>query len=217
MSTIAIIGGTGFTGAHLAAQATDRGHQVVALSRNAPASPVDGVRYLQGDAGAAADGPDSPIVGADIIIGALSPRAGSEGTILESYRALAESAARTGARFVVVGGFSSLRPAPGAPRFAESGDVPEAYLAEAKEMNSVLEWLQTGAPDGLDWLFISPAGEYGGYLPQGEPRGSYRTSGDVALFAEDGTSTISGADFALAILDTIEAGQQHRAHLHFAY
>ncbi|GAB3913118.1 hypothetical protein GCM10011575_21200 [Microlunatus endophyticus] len=36
MSSIAIIGGTGYTGAHLASEAVDRGHTVVSWSRNEP-------------------------------------------------------------------------------------------------------------------------------------------------------------------------------------
>lgn len=216
MSTIGIVGGTGFTGSHVAKEAARRGHQVVALSRSAPSDPVDGVRYLQGDAAADPD-PDGQISAADVVVATLSPRGSTEGAVLPAYQRLSAAAAASGARLIVIGGFSSLRPEPGAPRFADSGNIPEEFAAEASEMDQVLTWLTDEAPADLDWLFVSPAGSYGAYADDNEPRGTYRTGSDVALFAEDGTSTISGADFALAILDTIEANDQHRTHVHFAY
>lgn len=216
MSTIAVVGGTGFTGANIATEAVKRGHSVVALSRSAPSEPIEGVQYEQGDAAEVAHS-EGPITKAEVIVGALSPRAGSEGTLLATYQSYAYVAADHGVRLVIIGGFSSLRPADGAPRFVEGDEIPEAFAAEAREMNSVLEWLTSSAPEGLDWLFISPAADYGSYLPQGEPRSTYRTGGEIALFDDQGTSAISGADFAYAVLDAIEAGEPQRAHLHFAY
>jgi len=72
------------------------------------------------------------------------------------------------------------------------------------------------APAELDWLFISPAGGYGSFAP-GERTGSYRVGGEVALFDDEGNSDISGADFALAIVDEIENPRHHREHISVAY
>ncbi len=212
MSTIAVIGGTGYAGSSIVREAATRGHQVTSLSRSLPAEPVDGVTYVQGTAAEAA-----PLVaGADVVVGALSPRAGTEGTLVETYTKLAELAAEAGARLFVVGGFSSLRPAPGAPRFAE-GDLPPEFADEAREGNAVLGALMETAPESLDWVFVSPAAAYGAYTPQGAPRGTYRTSTDIALFDEEGNSAIEAADLALAILDEIEKPAHHRTQVHFAY
>ncbi len=71
-------------------------------------------------------------------------------------------------------------------------------------------------PRKLDWLFVSPAGGYGSFAP-GERTGAYRVGNDVALFDTDGKSEISGADFALAILDEIETPRHHREHVGIAY
>lgn len=38
-----------------------------------------------------------------------------------------------------------------------------------------------------------------------------------ALFDAEGTSSISGADFATAAVDEIEASAHHRAHIGIAY
>ena len=144
MSTIAVIGGTGYAGSSIVKDATSRGHRVISLSRSLPAEPVDGVTYVQGTA---AD-PEQVVTGADVVIGALSPRAGTEGTLVPTYTKLADLAAAAGARLIVVGGFSSLRPAPGAPRFAE-GELPSEFAAEASEGDSVLTALSTSTDVAL--------------------------------------------------------------------
>ncbi|MGO4299462.1 NAD(P)-dependent oxidoreductase [Leifsonia sp. RAF41] len=213
MADITIIGGTGFTGSHIAAEAASRGHRVTSLSRSEPAEPVEGVRYLTGSA----DEPDQAVAGADVIVATVSPRGDSAGTLGHRYGRLAELAAASGARLVVIGGFSSLRPAPGAPRFAEGDDLPPEFADEARELNAVLDALIADAPEGLDWVFVSPAATYGAYAAPTEPRGAYRVGDDVALFDADGSSFIGGEDFAQAVVDEIETPSRSRAQVHFAY
>jgi putative NADH-flavin reductase len=109
-----------------------------------------------------------------------------------------------------------LSPAPDAPRFVDGPEVPPQFAARHKEMAAIHEWLATNAPDNLDWLFISPADEFGAHAP-GEPLGTYRTGDGVALFDDQGKSRISGADFALAIVDEIDHPKHHRTIISFAY
>ncbi|MFI8632355.1 NAD(P)-dependent oxidoreductase [Microbacterium sp. NPDC077663] len=213
MTDITVIGGTGYAGAAIVKEAVTRGHRVTSLSRSLPADRIDGATYVQGDARDAADA----IAGAQVVVGALSPRAGTEGTLVATYTAIAEQAAAAGARLLIIGGFGSLRPAPGAPRFAEGDQMPPEVIVEAREVNSVLTALESGAPVSLDWVFISPAAVFGGYTPQGDPHGTYRTSTGIALFDEQGNSAIEGADFALAVVDEIEKAEHHRSQLNFAY
>jgi uncharacterized protein len=213
MSTIAVIGGTGYAGSFIVKEAAARGHQVVSLSRSLPAEPIDGVSYIQGNAADAAQ----IVAGADVVIGALSPRAGTEGTLVVTYAKVGDLAAETGARLIVVGGFSSLRPTADAPRFAEGDDLPAQFADEAREGNAVLMSLSTTASADLDWLFVSPAAAFGSYTPQGQPRGTYRTSTDVALFDGEGASAIEGADFATAIINEVETPTRRRSQIHFAY
>lgn len=213
MSTIVIVGGTGYTGSNIAREAVARGHEVISVSRSAPAEPVDGVRYEHEPV---LESAPALLANADVLVAALSPRGDTAGTVAATYEALARLAAEHGTRLIVIGGFSSLRPAPGAPRFVEGGQIPEQFRAEAEEMHAVLQALQAGAPGGLDWLFVSPAGAYGAFNP-GEPRGTYRVGDEVAVFDEDGESAISGADFALAVVDEIDRPAHRRAHINIAY
>jgi putative NADH-flavin reductase len=211
LSRIVIIGGTGYTGTNVAREATSRGHEVVSWSRNAPAAPVEGVRYETGDAADAT----AVVPGADVVVLALSPRGDTAGRLVQLYPVYAAAAADTGARLIMVGGFSSLRPAPGAPRFAE-GEIPEEYREEALEGEATRQWLATSAPAGLDWVFVSPAGAYGAWAA-GEKTGTYRVGGEVALFDSEGKSEISGPDFADAIVNEVDRAEHHREHISVAY
>ncbi|MCB1240919.1 MAG: NAD-dependent epimerase, partial [Tetrasphaera sp.] len=96
------------------------------------------------------------------------------------------------------------------------GEIPEQYRAEALEGEATRVMLEAQAPEELDWLFISPAGGYGSFAP-GERTGTYRVGDEIALFDADGDSNMSGADFALAIVDEIENPRHHREHISIAY
>ncbi|MGT2426281.1 NAD(P)-dependent oxidoreductase [Amnibacterium kyonggiense] len=209
MARIAVLGGTGFTGGNIVREAVARGHHVTAYSRHASGDPVPGAHYLQAsflEEGAVA----AAVAGQDVVVEALAPRGELAGQLEGLIGDLAKLAAEQSARLVVIGGWSGLRPADGEPRFVE-GDVPAAFRAEAEEMVRALEGLERNAPAGLDWLFVSPAQEYGSHAP-GEATGEYRVGGDVALTDADGRSVVSGADFATAVVDEIER-HEHRGHV----
>jgi len=212
MATIVVFGGTGYTGSNVVREAASRGHDVIAVSRSRPAEPVDGVRYETGDA---TDLAPQVLPGADAVVAALAPRGDMAGRLVDVYAELVKRSAEAGVRYLQVGGFSSLRPAEGAPRFVE-GDVPEQFRAEALEGDATRALLAEQAPEGLDWVFFSPAGAYGAWAA-GERTGSYRIGGEVALFDADGGSTLSGADFAVAIVDEVEQAAHSRAHVGVAY
>jgi len=213
MARIAVLGGTGYTGAHIVRVAAERGHHVTAYSRTAPVEPVAGVHYIQAsllEEGAVA----AAVAGQDVVVEALAPRGELAGELAGIIGDLAKLAAEQHARLVVVGGFSGLRKSEGGPRFVED-EIPEQFRAEAREMVVALDDLESSAPADLDWLFVSPAGAYGSHAP-GEALGRYRVSGPVAIFDADGGSAVSGADFALAIVDEIET-PAHTGHIGVAY
>jgi putative NADH-flavin reductase len=212
MSTIVVFGGTGYTGANVVREAASRGHEVIAVSRSQPKEPVPGVRY---EVGTVEDVAPRVIPGADAVVAALSPRGDMAGRLVDAYEELARLSAEAGARYLQVGGFSSLRPAPDQPRFVE-GEIPEPYRAEALEGEATRALLAERAPEALDWVFVSPAGGYGSFAP-GERTGAYRVGGDVALLDPEGNSNISGVDFALAIVDEIDDARHHREHMSVAY
>jgi putative NADH-flavin reductase len=212
MATIVVFGGTGYTGGNIAREAASRGHRVISVSRSEPKEPMDGVRY---EVGPVEEVAPRVIQDADVVVAALSPRGDMAGRLVEAYGELARLSAKAGARYLQVGGFSSLRPAADQPRFAE-GEIPEEFRDEALEGEATRVLLAEHAPSELDWLFLSPAGGYGSFAP-GERTGAYRVGGEIALFDAEGGSNISGADFALAIVDEIDQPAHHREHIGIAY
>lgn len=197
---ITVLGGSGYAGAWIVQEAAARRHAVTAISRHAPAEQLDEVTYVEADA--TDDAVLDRAVDADVVIAALSPRGDLAGALLPLYADLAKRAAAARTRLIVVGGFSSLRPAAGAPRFSD-GDLDPRFAAEAAEMARVLDSLTTADPE-LDWVFVSPAARFGSFNP-GERTGHYRLGDDVALTNPDGSPTaLSGADFAIALIDLAE-------------
>src|SRR5271170_103121 len=130
MSRITVIGGTGYAGSAIVAEAAARGHEVTVLSRSLPAGRVQGVNYVQGDA-TDESVLSSAVSGADVVVGALSPRGPLAGPFRDVYRTIARLADAGRVRLFVVGGFSSLRPAVGAPRVvADLSHVPAEFRDE---------------------------------------------------------------------------------------
>lgn len=208
---ITVLGGSGYAGGWIVQEAAARGHAVTAISRHAPAKQLADVTYVEADA--TGDAVLDRAVDADVVVAALSPRGDLAGALLPLYIDLAKRAAAAHTRLIVVGGFSSLRPAAGAPRFSD-GELDPRFAAEAAEMGRVLDWLTTSEPE-LDWVFVSPAALFGSFNP-GERTGHYRLGDDVTLTNEDGSPTaVSGADFAIAIVDLAE-GDHHRQHVSVA-
>jgi putative NADH-flavin reductase len=214
MTRITVIGGTGYAGSAIVAEAARRGHEVTSFSRSLPELQVEGVRYETGSA-LDADVRARAVSGADVVVSSLSPRGELDGRIVEADREIASLAAEHGVRLLVVGGFSSLRLEEGAERQADAGQLPPEFAAEATQMNTVLHELLE-RPEGLDWTFVSPAMVFGAFAP-GEATGRYRVGGDVAVYDAEGNSAVSGADFALAIVDEVETPAHRREHIAVAY
>lgn len=202
MSRITVIGGTGYAGSAIAAQAAGRGHQVTVLSTRVPEAPVTGVSYVQGDA-TDADTLSSVIAGADVVVAALAPRGPLAPTFREANRTIARLADSAGARLFVVGGFSSLRPAPGAERFVtDLGDLPPQVHDEVLAGAALVMEDLPATPESLDWVFVSPARQFGAFMPS-DPLGRYQLGDEVAVEPVTG-GAISAADYALGVVDLID-------------
>jgi putative NADH-flavin reductase len=203
MTSIAILGGTGYSGTNIAAEAVKRGIRTTAVARSLPAAPLDGVDYLVGDI-ADRSFTDKLAAEHDVVVVAIHAVDGSNQPVLPPLvDGLAEGAVAGGARLAFVGGAGSSHEGVGGPRLVDSPDFVEAYKPEALAHAGVLDWLRgDDTPDGLQWFYVSPAETYGSYNP-GTALGVYRTSADTVLRDADGVSAISGADFALAVVDEI--------------
>jgi putative NADH-flavin reductase len=203
MTSLAIIGGTGYSGTNIAAEATRRGLSVTSVSRSAPSTRLPGVAYLHGDIH------DQELVSGlardhDVLVVAIHAVDGDDRPVLpQAVPAIADAAAGR-ARLGFVGGAGSSLLGPDGPRLVDSEGFPEQFKPEALAHGEILDWLRSGnAPADLEWFYVSPAAEYGSYAP-GVATGSYRTDADLLVTGEDGSSKISGPDFARAFVDEIE-------------
>src|SRR5690606_38050828 len=185
MARIAVIGGTGYAGSNIVAEAVSRGHSVISIARSVPAERVEGAVYLEGNI---LDVPSliEQIDEAEVVIQTSSPRGDMVGKVrsatAELFAALPESV-----RLGVVGGAGGSLVAPDGPRLIDSG-FPEEFKAEAFEAIGVLEDLQK-SPEDKDWFFVHPAGGFGNWAP-GERTGTYRDGGPVMLTDAAGESFI---------------------------
>ncbi|WP_120494078.1 NAD(P)-dependent oxidoreductase [Microbacterium phyllosphaerae] len=213
MARIVVLGGTGYAGRHIVSEAVSRGHEVVSVSRSEPSNPVEGARNVQGsvlDLATLGDVFD----GADAVVSALSPRGDMENSVLDALRGLVEKLSGSMTRIGVVGGAGGSLVAPGGPRLFDL-DFPEEYKHEAQVGIDSLALLES-TDESLDWFFIHPAEVFGPWA-EGERTGHYRDGGDVLVRDADGKSFISGADFAIAVVDEVERGAHRRGRFTVGY
>lgn len=215
MSRIIVLGGTGFAGSAIVAEAATRGHEVTSYSRSLPDSQFPNVTYVQADATDEAELARA-VDAAEVVVGALAPRGALAAAFRDVYARITQLADAKNVPLYIVGGFSSLRPAPGAPRFVQDlSHAPVEYHAELTTVAALVADDLPATSATLNWVFVSPAGKFGAHAP-GERLGHYRVGGDVALQPEGG-GEISGADYALGFVDLIEKREHHRAHINLGY
>jgi len=214
MARISVLGGTGYGGDAVVREAARRGHAVTSYSRRPPEQPVDGVTYVTGsllDPELLAQS----VRDADVVFEALSPRGDMQGKVEGIVDELIRLADEGGVRVGVLGGASSMLVSEGGPRLFDVAETPPEILPEVQTGLDVLDTLKK-APETLDWFYVSPAGSFGAWV-DAPVTGAYRLSDDVLLTDENGVSTISGADLAVAVVDEIEQPRYRRRRFHVAH
>ncbi|MDP4502791.1 NAD(P)-dependent oxidoreductase [Nonomuraea turcica] len=198
---ILLFGATGMIGQRIAAELTNRGHEVTGVSRSGP---------VKGDVHDSA----TLAKGYDAVVSAISPpRDGTEPELpfVAAYRALIDGVRVAGVRrLIAVGGAGSLQVAPGVD-LVDTPEFPEIYKKEALAARAVLRLFRE--VEDLDWTYISPAAE----IAPGERTGVYRIGGDQLLADEEGRSFISAEDYAVAVADELENGAHPRRRITVAY
>ena len=213
MARIAVIGGSGYAGRHIVAEAVSRGHSVLAIARRIPSERQAGAIYMEGSV---TDVPGllAQLEGVDVVVSAVAPRGDMQGFLRPNIELLA-GVLPVGVRLGVIGGAGGSLVTEDGVRVVDLPSFTEEYKPEALEAIGILEDLQARTDD-LDWFYIHPAGGFGEFNP-GERTGSYRTGGDVIVTDAQGESYISGEDLAVAILDEIENPQHPRKRFTVGY
>ncbi|WP_340052798.1 NAD(P)-dependent oxidoreductase [Pseudomonas sp. JAI120] len=204
MSKIAIIGATGRAGSQLLEEALRRGHSVVAIARNTDKLAVrPGVTVKQVDA-LDANALEQAISGSDVVISAAHFATLPASAVIGPVKQAGVK------RLVVVGGAGSLL-LPGGGRVIDSEGFPAEYKTEASAGAAFLDVLRQ--EKDLDWTFLSPSALFDGT----ERTGKFRLGQDDLLVSSDGTSSISFADYAIAMIDEVETPKHSRQRFTVGY
>jgi putative NADH-flavin reductase len=193
---IVVFGASGMVGTRVLAEASARGHDVVAVSRRddsrgkvatASVDVRDGVRVRA-------------LLGtADVAVSAIRPRPGEEASVPETTTALLDAAAATGTALLLVGGAGPLA-SPTSPATLVIDDerfVPARWRSSAM---ASLAQLQVCEGHGAAWTYLSPPA----ILEPGTRSGVYRRGTTTLLVDDAGRSHISTEDLAVAVLDEVE-------------
>ncbi|MEK5061738.1 NAD(P)-dependent oxidoreductase [Paenibacillus shunpengii] len=195
---IGVIGASGKAGRLIAKEAASRGHNVTAIVRDA--SKVSEFPVIEKDVFhiTAED-----VQGLDVIVNAFGAAPGQEHLHVEAGQALIRLLSNTHIRLIVVGGAGSLYvDEQKTTQLVDTPDFPDAYKPTASNQARNLEDLK--ASEGVDWTFISPAAFFD---PEGARTGSYQIGQDNLILNSQGNSYISYADYAVALVDEIEAAK----------
>ncbi|GAA0600220.1 NAD(P)H-binding protein [Kribbella sandramycini] len=205
---ILVFGATGAVGSHVVQEALNRGHQVTAVSRSSRStSPAD---FRQADAA------DSTAVAQlatdhDVVISATRPQPGQENELVGVTKGLLDGLRASGVRLIVVGGAASLIvPGTGLTVLEQPG-FPAEYRPIAEACNAQFDLVR--AADEVDWTYASPPD----LLEPGARTGSYRLGTDELVIAVDGRSSISLADFAIALVDEAERAKYRQQRFTAGY
>jgi len=210
---VVVLGASGWIGSHIVNEAKLRGHHVIALVRNAENYAVEDVEIRQFDLNSSNSSLLDAVQGADVAIASIGGRAkGNHDIVAATANRLLETLPDANIdRLLWVGGAGSLEVAPGVPLISVP-EFPAEYKAEAVAQGEALNAFKE-AKSPLDWTFISPAAE----IFPGDSQSAYRVGGDQLLTDSQGNSRISVADYAVAMIDELEAHKYSKQRIGIAY
>ncbi len=210
---ILLIGATGGIGSRILNEALSRGHEVTAVARDTQSiQKRDHLKIIQGDMTDLAS-MKKLAAGQDALVSSTSPRAkGGKEQYLATIRAALEVTKQAKIPYAFfVGGASSLEVEPGKTVLSTLLErIPKERLEEPMV---VMEARDLVAASGVNWTFLSPAGQ----IAPGERTGKYRLGGMQPVKDAEGQSRISTEDYAVAVLDELERPAHSRRQFNIAY
>jgi putative NADH-flavin reductase len=201
---IALIGATGNVGSRVAAEALSRGHTLTGISRHPEKLALKaGLSAARGDTAAPED-LAKVLAGHGAVVSATRFQGSDARNLIAAVKKAGVK------RLLVVGGAGSLEVAPGVA-LIDGPNFPAAYKAEASAGRDFLNVLR--GETELDWTFLSPSAFFG----PGQRTGKFRLGGDALLVGTDGQSRVSMEDYAIALVDELEAPKHSRRRFTVGY
>jgi putative NADH-flavin reductase len=207
---IALYGATGNSGSRILTELLTRGHQVTAIVREpAKLAAQPGLTIVQGDV-ASVDAIASRIKGADAVVSAYAPPPDDTDQILTVNERFVEAVKKARvARFLYVGGAASLEIAP-RMTLLDSGHLPAPWVPIATSHAKALDSIRKS---DINWTSFSPAA----FFEPGERTGKFRLGKDTLIADEQHQSRISLEDYAIALVDELEAPKHERERFTIGY
>jgi putative NADH-flavin reductase len=201
---VALIGASGKIGTKIAAELLSRGHTVTGIARHPDKIPaLAGLTPETGDITAPAE-LAQVLKGHDAIIGATSFVPGETDKLFEAVRLSGVN------RFLMIGGAASLLNESG-ERVVDSLELPVEWMVPIREGIRAFDVLKQ--VDDFDWTFFSPAVMIG----PGERTGNFRLGKDQVVKDAKGDSKISYDDYAIAMVDELEQGNNLKGRFTIGY
>jgi putative NADH-flavin reductase len=219
---IVVYGATGEVGSHIVREALDRGHRVIAVSREP--SKVEmrhaNLSVVKGDL-LDKESVVETVTGNDVVIlsvrGVIGDSEAPESALqLIAAETLVDVLFRMGddaPRLLHVGGSGSLEVEPGV-LFAEK--LPKILLPknlEVEILGQILALEFYRKVDDVNWTYVTPPRNF----TNGPRTGVFRIGGDTALEDERGRCRLSRADFAVALINEAEQSRHPRQRISVAY
>ncbi|MDC1528389.1 NAD(P)H-binding protein [Gammaproteobacteria bacterium] len=202
---IALIGASGNIGSKITHELLSRGFNVTAIARNPEKVDAnEGVTPVAGDILQPQQLAET-LKGHDAVICAASFIPNESEKLLEAIRLSGVN------RYLMVGGAASLLNEDGVKVWDTLEGLPEGVMNYIKEGMRALDLLKEA--DDFDWTFLSPAVVIG----PGERTGSFRLGKDNVVADENGESKISYDDYAIALVDELEQGNNIKARFTLGY
>ena len=216
MKKIILIGASGYVGSAIMKEALNRGMQVTAIVRHPEKITIKDANLTvkKGDV-TDIDKIARLSKGADVIVSAYNPGWNNPDIYEETlsvYPKILEAVKKSGVpRFLMVGGAGTLFVEPGV-RLIDSGMIPETILPGVKSLGEF--YLNTLSKEKeVDWVFFSPAAN----LFPGKRTGNFRLGKDNMIVDDQGESSVSVEDYAVAMIDEVEYPAHHYERFTIGY
>ncbi len=195
---LAVVAANGKVANKVIAEAVERGIEVTAFGRGDNNTKT--ANYVKKDL---FDITKEDLAGFDAVVDAAGGwTAETVGVIPAAAKHLAGLVEGTETRFVVVGGAGSLFVNPERTITVDMGEsFPESWLPISHAHGEALQFLRDSKE--LKWTYISPAADF---QADGARTGEYTLAGEDFTLNSKGESTLSYADYAIALVDEIVSG-----------
>ena len=219
---IVIYGATGEVGSHIVHEALERGHRVIAVSRNPAQVELQhsNLSVVKGDLLDRASVAGT-VAGKDVVVVSVRGVIGDSGAPDSALQFMAAETlvdalfmmGSTAPRLIHVGGSGSLEVEPGVLFAATLPKILLPKNLEIEILGQILALEFFRKVDDVNWTYVTPPKNF----TNGPRTGVFRIGGDQALTDSRGRTRISRADFAVALINEAEQAKHPRQRISVAY